>query len=126
MVLKFCWIILALIHVLPALALFLPRLITKLYGITGDSSTFLLLHHRAALFFAIFVICLWAAFDPGSRRLSVVAVAISMLSFLVMYWLAGAPASLKSIAIADIAGLPFLAYVGWSAFQQNIQAAADI
>jgi hypothetical protein len=55
-----------------------------------------------------------------------VAVAISMLSFLVMYWLDGAPASLKSIAIADIAGLPFLSYAGWSAFQHTIQAAADI
>lgn len=110
------WMVLAAIHLLPALALFRPSMIGRLYGVAGDNPLFLLLHHRAALFLVIFVLCIWAAFDPASRRPVSVGVAISMLSFLMLYWSTGSPASLKSIAIADLAGMPFLIFVAWKAF----------
>lgn len=112
----FCWGALAFIHVLQALALFQPALISKLYGVDAGSNTFLLLHHRAALFLVIVVICAWAMLRPETRRIATVSVGLSMVSFLVLYWLGNAPTALRSIAIADLAGLPFLAFVGWQAF----------
>ena len=112
-----CWLILAAIHALPALAFFRPATLTTLYGLAADNPLFLLMQHRAALFLAVFVACLWAAFVPEGRRLAVLVVGISMLSFLALYWLAGSPAPLKRIAVVDLAGLPFLAFVAWSAFR---------
>lgn len=110
------WLFLAAIHALPALALFRPAIIGKLYGVASDNPLFLLLHHRAALFLVIVVLALWAAFDPSSRRIASVGVGISMISFLALYWSAGAPPALKSIATADLVGIPFLLFVSWKAF----------
>ncbi|WP_299328457.1 hypothetical protein [Parasphingopyxis sp.] len=116
MVDRIAWGVLALIHLLPAVALVMPALITRLYGVQTDSAVFPLLHHRAALFAAILLICLWAAVDPNVRRMAVVATGLSMLSFLAIYWLNGQPETLRTIALADLAGLPFLAFVAWRAF----------
>ncbi|WP_164117136.1 hypothetical protein [Sphingorhabdus sp. Alg239-R122] len=114
---RVAWGILALIHLSPAAAFFLPSLITKLYGISSGSDTFILLHHRAALFLVVFIGCIWAIFDPDVRRLAVVGTALSMLGFLAIYIMGGQPDALRSIAIADSIGLPFLAYVAWLAFR---------
>jgi hypothetical protein len=113
---RIAWLILAAVHTMPALAFFRPAMLTTLYQLQPDNPLFLLMRHRAALFVAIFVICLWAMIDPASRRVASVAVAISMLSFLWLYWQAGSPAPLKQIALVDLAGLPFLLYLGWRAF----------
>ena len=113
---RIAWLILALIHLMPALAFFRPAMLTRLYAVDAHSPTFLLLHHRAALFLVIFTICVWAAFDPGTRRLASIAATISMISFLALYWQAGSPPPLRTIALADLAGLPFLAIVAWRAF----------
>jgi hypothetical protein len=115
---RLCWSALALLHVLPASALFRPASITSLYKLNPEGALFPLLHHRAALFVIVVVACLWALFDPGARRLASVVVAISMVSFLAVYWSASSPHALKSIAMADLAGLPFLAFVicrSWAA-----------
>lgn len=112
------WVLLALLHIGPAAALFAPRMLTTLYGVAASSDNYALLQHRAALFLVIVVIAFWAAFDPSVRRLSSVAVGISMVGFLFVYWTAGAPPSLRSIAIADVVGLPVLAlasYLAWTA-----------
>ncbi len=110
---RICWAVLALIHLLPASALFRPNAVASLYKVAPEGQLFPLLHHRAALFVIVVVACLWALADPGARRLAGVTVAISMLSFLAIYWSAGSPPALRSIAIADFAGLPFLAVVLW-------------
>jgi hypothetical protein len=110
------WLILALVHAMPALAFFIPSLLTKLYRLEPGNALFLLMHHRAALFLAILVICVWSAFDATPRRLASVAVAISMISFLLLFWLQGAPTALRQIALVDLIGLPALAYVIWRAF----------
>lgn len=110
------WIVLALIHAVPALALFQPQLLTRLYAVEPSSPLFVLMHHRAALFFAIFMICLWALFDPGARRVAVVAVGISMITFLALYGMAGMPDPLLQIAVPDAIGIPFLAFLAWRAF----------
>lgn len=113
-----CWLLVALVHLIPALALFRPGLITRLYGVAPDSPLFLLMHHRAALFFAVLVACIWAAFDPDGRKLATVIAAISMLSFLALYHSRCRPAALGTIALVDLIGLAPLAWAGWHAFQQ--------
>lgn len=113
MIAKLCWGVLALVHLAPAVALFRPALIERLYGVAAGTETFLLLQHRAALFLVVLVICVWAAVRPEVRPLGLVAVAISMVSFLALYVAGGAPASLRTIALADMIGLPFLAIAAW-------------
>ena len=112
------WLILATIHAMPALALFRPATLTTLYRLQPDNPLFLLMQHRAGLFFAVFVACIWAAVVPEGRRLAVMVVGISMVSFLLLYWQAGSPAPLRKIAQVDLLGLPVLAGVAWLAFRQ--------
>ena len=111
------WLVLAAIHALPALAFFRPAGLTSLYGIAPDNPLFLLLQHRAALFLAVLAACVFAAFVPEGRRLAVLVVGISMLSFLLLYFANGSPPPLRRIALVDLAGLPVLAAVAWSAFR---------
>lgn len=105
-----------LVHITPALALFAPLLLARLYGVIAADPLFVLMHHRAALFLVVVDACIWCAFDPTPRRLGVVLVAISMVSFLALYFANGSPAALRPIAIADIIALPALFYAGWKAF----------
>lgn len=113
---RLAWALLALLHLPPALALARPLMIETLYGVSRAEPIFLLLQHRAALFLVVMLICLWAMADPGVRRLASVAAAVSMLSFLLLYGLAGAPAALRPIALADILFVPVLAFAAWRAF----------
>jgi len=114
-----CWVVLALIHLLPALALFRPALLRTLYGVEPGSVAYLLLTHRAALFLVVVVVCAWAASRAEVRPLASVAVALSMISFLWLYAAAGQPQSLRYIAIADFVGLPFLVYASLAAFRSG-------
>ncbi len=116
MIERAAWGLLALVHITPALALFAPSLLTRLYGVQSGEPLFLLMHHRAALFLAMFIACIWCAIDPEQRKLGVIVVAISMISFLALYFANGSPAALRQIAIADLIGLPALAFVAWEAF----------
>jgi hypothetical protein len=113
---RICWAVLALIHIMPASMLFRPDAIGKLYRVDAAAPLAALLHHRAALFVIVVIACLWAMADSGARRLATVVVATSMLSFLAVYWYAGSPVALRSIATADLVGLPFLGFVLWRAF----------
>jgi hypothetical protein len=114
---RLAWAALALIHALPALALFNPALISRLYGVAPGDGSFLLLHHRAALFACIVILCVWAAADPAVRKAASVVTAVSMLSFLILWQGAGRPAALKSIAVADLIGLVPLALAAWRAWR---------
>jgi len=114
---RLAWAALALIHVMPALALFRPSLITSLYGVAAGDPAFLLLHHRAALFLGVFLLCIWSIFDHGARPVAAAVAAISMISFLLLYWQAGSPAALHTIAVADLIGLAPLALVTWAALK---------
>lgn len=111
------WLVLAAVHLMPALAFFRPATLTALYRIQPDNPLYLLMHHRAALFLAVFVACLWAAWRPEARQLAGVVTSISMLGFLWLYWRAGSPAPLRTIALVDLAGLPFLGLALWGAFR---------
>ncbi len=108
--------LLAAIHAMPALALFRPALLTRLYGAAPGDSGYLLLQHRAALFLVVVIVAVWAAIDPAVRRLAVVAVGVSMLSFLTLYTGAGRPPALRTIAVADLVGVVPLLFVAWGAW----------
>lgn len=114
---RIAWLTLAAVHFMPALAFFRPTSLQALYRIAPDNPLFLLMHHRAALFFGVFVACLIAAFHAPSRPLAAAITAISMLAFLWLYYRAGSPLPLRTIAIVDIIGLPALAYAVYVAFR---------
>lgn len=116
MVQPISWLALAAVHLMPALAFFRPAMMGRLYRLAPESPLFLLMHHRAALFLGVFVLCVWSAFDPAPRRAAVVVTAISMLAFLGLYLAAGSPRPLRTIALVDLIGLPFLVAVAWQAF----------
>jgi hypothetical protein len=40
-----------------------------------------------------------------------------MVSFILVWWLSGASPGLRTIALADMIGLPVLLFVGWHAFR---------
>ena len=111
------WLALAAVHFLPALAFFRPAMLTTLYRLEPGNPLFLLMQHRAALFVAVLAACIWAAFDPGARRLASLVVAISMLSFLLLFLQDGSPPSLRRIATVDLFGLVPLAFVAFAAFR---------
>ena len=114
---KLCWILLALLHLAPSLALFRPGMVERLYGVPASGDLGVLLTHRAALFLAVLVACVFAAAAPEARRLASIVCAISMIGFLVVYVSAGAEAGpLRRIAVADAVGLLPLAFVAWRAW----------
>ncbi len=102
--------VLALLHVMPALVLFQPGLSERLYDVPAGSDLSLLIRHRGALFGVVVLTAAWAVLDPAVRGVACVALAVSMASFVILYWQAGLPTgALRTIAIADVAGLLVLA-----------------
>jgi len=96
------WLLLAGVHIPPAMAAPFPGLMAQLYGVAPAGDVALMLSHRAMLFLAIVLACLWGAFAPAARRPLSLIVAISILGFLWLYLSAGAPeGALRTIAIAD-------------------------
>lgn len=107
------WMLLAGIHAMPALAFFRPALITRLYRIEPQHGLFLLMQHRAALFAAVFVACIIAAFHSPSRPVALAITGVSIISFLYLYVAAGQPAVLRTIARVDLIGLIPLAVAAY-------------
>ncbi|MBU4611776.1 phosphopantetheine adenylyltransferase [Achromobacter sp. GG226] len=116
---KLSWGALALIHAIPAAALFRPALLARLYGIGASGDLGVLMTHRAALFLAVAAVCVYAAFDPGARRAAGLVTGISVVGFLVLYASAGWPSgSLRGIAIGDAIALVPLIWVAWAAWRR--------
>ncbi len=115
---KIAWGLLALVHVAPAAVLLRPSLAQQLYGVSPTGEAGVLIIHRGALFLAIVALAVWAAFDDGARRAASLAVAISVIGFLIVYWRAGMPAgALRTIAIADMIAIVPLAFVVFAAWK---------
>ena len=113
-----CWLILAAVHASPAAVLFKPALTQALYGVPPTGPTGLLVVHRGALFLAVFVVAVFAAFSPDARKAATLVVGISLVGFLTVYMMSGAPQGpIRTIAVVDALALLPLAYVTWSAWQ---------
>jgi len=118
---KIAWFLLALVHASPAAVLFRPSLVGQLYGVSPEASTGLLLTHRGATFLAIVVAAVWAAFDLSVRRLCTVAIAIAVISYLILYIRAGLPEGpLRTIAAVDAFALVPLLFVTWNAWRPTL------
>ena len=115
---KIGWALLALLNLTPSLPAFLPGLVEKLYGVPPQGEIGVLLVHRGALFLTVFLVSVYAAVDPTSRKLASIILAVSMIGFLWVYFRAGMPAGdLRKIAIADLIGLLPLAWVSLDAWR---------
>ena len=113
-----CWLVLAAVHVSPAAVLLKPALIETFYGVPPTGSSGVLLIHRGALFLAVVVVALFAAFAPEARRVATLLVGISVIGFLVVYSVGGAPEGpLRTIAIVDALALIPLVIVSWEAWR---------
>ncbi|WP_094457823.1 hypothetical protein [Niveispirillum lacus] len=112
------WMILAIIHMPPAAVLMAPELSTRLYGVEPHGTIATLITHRGALFLTVMASCLFAAFDPASRRLGTISAGISVVGFLLIYLQAGLPdGPLRTVALVDSAALVPLAFVVWAAWR---------
>ncbi len=113
-----CWLALAAIHASPAAVLLKPALTETLYGVPPNGSSGVLLIHRGALFLAVMVVALFAAFSPEARKAATLLVGISVIGFLFVYSIAGAPSGpLRTVAVVDAVALLPLAIVSWRAWR---------
>lgn len=121
---KVAWGLVAMIHVMPTVVLFMPEFTHRMYGILPKGDVGILIVHRGALFLALIATALFAMFDPGVRRASSVIVAISVIGFLFVYARAGMPTgSLRAIAQVDLIALLPLGFVTWQAWLAQPNAA---
>jgi hypothetical protein len=112
-----CWVLLALVHAIPSAVLFSPALAEKLYSVAPDSDMALLLRHRGALFVCLVGVAMWALVDVKSRNLATVLLCMRVVSFLVLYLAAGAPAgALRTVATVDSVALLLIAVTAADAF----------
>jgi hypothetical protein len=113
-----CWVALAAVHASPAAVLFSPSLVEELYGVPASGASGVLLIHRGALFLAVVAVALFAAFNAEARKAATLLVGTSVIGFLLVYSMAGAPAgALRRIAVVDIVALVPLAFVTWRAWR---------
>lgn len=98
---------LALIHILPAMAVLAPSRLSVLYGFeAGDQVLTTLLQHRALLFGILAAALIYAIFAPATRWPVLIGTIVSMGGFLVIAVLRGQTSgALKSIVVADVIGL---------------------
>jgi hypothetical protein len=117
-----CWLALAAVHASPAAVLLRPALTESLYGVPPTGPAGVLLIHRGALFLAVVVVTLFAAFSPAARRAATLLVGISVIGFLLVYAALGAPdGPLRTVALVDAAALLPLALVAWHAWRPAAQ-----
>jgi hypothetical protein len=116
------WLLLAALHALPAMVLFVPAMVERLYGTPPSGDIGILLVHRGALFLAVLAAAVMAALHSPSRQLASLIVAISMLTFLWLFLRGGSPASLRTIFLADLVGLAPLALVCWDAWSRPLRS----
>ena len=112
------WVLLCVIQLIPAVSFFLPKLLTRLYGVDRASPLHLLLQHRAGSFFGVFLACVWCAVFSVKSQCQLVSLMViwSIMTFLFLYIRSHAPPTLRPIAIANLLGLPFalhVCYVAW-------------
>lgn len=111
MLVTFAWLVLMLVHTPPALATFSAKLRQRMYGVEEGGPLGVILVHRGVLFLAVAAVCVLAAFIPSARVGAAVVVSISLIGFLAVYLIGGAPKRLRTIALVDTIALAPLALV---------------
>lgn len=99
------------INLLPSVLAFLPDKISKSYGIEIPNENFeLLLRHRAILFGIIGGLMIYSAVAKKHYEVSTVIGLISMVSFIVLFFLIGKDinSELKKVMTVDIVGTVLL------------------
>lgn len=94
-----------LINILPSILAFFPDKISKLYGIGIPNANYeLILRHRAILFGIIGGLMIFSAITKRYYEISTIAGLISMVSFILLYFLIGKDISseLKKVMLIDI------------------------
>ena len=94
-----------LINILPAMLGFLPEKISKSYGIEIPNANYeLLLRHRAILFGIIGGLMIYSALAKKHYELSTIAGLVSMVSFIILYFLIGKNinSELKKVMMIDL------------------------
>ena len=107
-------LIAGIVNILPALLVFFPAKIANSYGIAiPDSNYELLLRHRAVLFFIVGGLLVYSSITQKAYAISTVVGLISMLSFVLLYYLIGknTNAQLKKVMFIDVAAIIVL-FVG--------------
>lgn len=101
------FVVVGIIHLLPLSGLAGAAQLTTLYGLDfSEPNLVLLMRHRAVLFGLLGALCLFAAFRPRLQSLTLVAAAVSVVSFLVLAWDSGQyNASLARVVSADLVAL---------------------
>jgi hypothetical protein len=90
LIFRICLFISGLINFAPSLLAFMPDKIGKSYGIVlPDANTELLIRHRAVLFGIVGGLMIYAAISKNYYQLATVLGSISMISFLILYFLCG-------------------------------------
>lgn len=93
------------INILPSLLAFLPNKISKSYGIEIPNANYeLLLRHRAILFGIIGGLMIYSAIVKKYYELSTIAGLVSMISFIILYFIIGKDISqeLKKVMLIDL------------------------
>jgi hypothetical protein len=111
-VLRIVLLLAGLLNLLPGALVFLPGKISTSYGVAVPNVNYeLLLRHRAALFIVVGTLLVFAAVTRRHYGTAVAAGLFSMVSFVALYFLAGAGvnAELKRVMQLDVAAALLLA-----------------
>lgn len=101
------------INLLPSLLAFLPDKISKSYGIDIPNSNYeLLLRHRAILFGIIGGLMIFSAVVKKHYEIATTAGLISMISFVILYFLIGKDinSELKKVMMIDVVATVILCF----------------
>ena len=92
------------INLLPSMLAFLPNKFSQSYGIAiEDGNLELLLRHRAFLFFIIGGLMIYSSVMKKNYEISTISGLISMISFIVLFFLTEKPinSKLKKVMVID-------------------------
>lgn len=118
-VVRACFVIVALIHLMPLVGLLGREMLNRAYGTSVDDPRVLtLLTHRALVFGLLGGLGLWAAWQPPRRAVVGVVLGISAAGFVVVAWLhhhslASLGTALLKVVVADVVAV-LLLLIAWA------------
>ena len=97
------------VHVLPGVALVLPDLLERLYGLDGPTAAeVVLLRHRALLLGLIGVLALLAVVQPRLRQAALLTALVSNVVYIGLVVATPTSAEITRVALVDAVLLPFV------------------